>query len=63
MTKYTFKFDAADWVHSGKLSPCFSQYTTSRVDLEFHDPFEFFLPSKFLEAHSMNTVRNKEENS
>ena len=61
MSKYTFKLSAVDWVYSGRIFSGFSQYiTNSPVILSYmtHMTPWNFLPSKFLEGHTLNIVQN-----
>ena len=60
MSKYAFKLYAVDWVYSGRAFSCFSQYTSSRIILNYmtHMTPCNFLPSKFFEEHTMNIVQN-----
>ena len=60
MSKYTFKLYAVDWVYSGRVFSCFSQYTTGRILLSYTThmtPWNILL-SKFLEGHTLNIVQN-----
>ena len=58
MSKYAFKLYAVDWVYSGRAFSCFSQYTSSRIILNYmtHMTPWNFLPSKFFEEHTMNKI-------
>ena len=58
MSKYTFTLYAMDWVYSGRVFSCFSQCTTSMALLSYmtHMTPWNFLPSKFLEGHTLSIV-------
>ena len=56
MSKYTYKLYAVYWVSSGRVFSCFSQYTSSRVNSSYMTHWNF-LPSKFLERHTMNSTK------
>ena len=60
MSKYTFKLYVVDLSLFRQVFSCSSQYTTSRVILSYmsHMSPWNFLPSKFLEGHTMNIVQN-----